>query len=95
MATSSEIYRKEILIFIECGDEIRTQEEVCNLFNAKYSNRRITRSTVSNIVKKCTETDHIQHIPNAGSHKIEENAKLLLSVGNNPHKQYFPTYCSR
>ncbi|KAJ8945395.1 hypothetical protein NQ318_016002 [Aromia moschata] len=34
--------RIEILIFNGCGNKTRTQQEVCNLFNAKYSNNPIT-----------------------------------------------------
>ncbi|KAG5892168.1 hypothetical protein JTB14_026406 [Gonioctena quinquepunctata] len=62
-------------------------QEVCDLFNAKYPNRPISRSTVSKIEKKIRETGHVKHIPNAGRPKIEENVKLdvLLGVENSPH----------
>lgn len=46
------------------------------LFNANYSHRPITRSTVKNSMKKFTESGHDKHIPNAGRPKIEENAKF-------------------
>ncbi|XP_071055356.1 histone-lysine N-methyltransferase SETMAR-like [Onthophagus taurus] len=87
MAHLSETQRIEILILIGCGDETRTQQEVYNLFNAKYPDRVISRSTVSKIDKKFRETGHVTHIAHAGRPKINENVKLniLLAVEDDPH----------
>lgn len=87
MAHLTETQRIEILIFVGCGDKTRTQEEVCNLFNAKYPERPITRSTVSKIVRKFRETGHVKQVPNAGRPKMNENVKLniALSIEENVH----------
>ncbi|KAL1493663.1 hypothetical protein ABEB36_009361 [Hypothenemus hampei] len=47
MVRLSETQRIENLIMIGYGDRTRTQEEVCELFNNKYPDRPITRSTIS------------------------------------------------
>lgn len=44
MAALNETQRKEI--FKVCGDKSTTQEQVCDLFNGKYPDRPISRSTV-------------------------------------------------
>ena len=44
----SEKERIEVLMMIGFGDIVRTQQEVCSLFNASHPDRPpITRSTVS------------------------------------------------
>ncbi|KAJ8952244.1 hypothetical protein NQ318_007403 [Aromia moschata] len=45
--------------------ETRTQQEVCNLFNAKYPDNPITQSTVSKIVSKFRETG-VKDLPKSG-----------------------------
>ncbi|KAJ8952915.1 hypothetical protein NQ318_006532 [Aromia moschata] len=55
MAHLTVTQRIEILIFIGCGKETRTQQEVCKLFNAKYLDNPITQSTVSKIESKFRE----------------------------------------
>lgn len=79
----SETQRIIILIFVGCGDKTRTQQEVCNLFNAKH----FSRSTISKFEKKFRETGHIRHIINAGYLKINENLKfnVFLNVKENFH----------
>lgn len=52
MARLTEKQRIEILMMVGYGDRIRTQAEVCELFNDKYPERPITRSVVSKIEKK-------------------------------------------
>ncbi|KAJ8957745.1 hypothetical protein NQ318_017643 [Aromia moschata] len=53
MAHLTVTQRIEILIFIGCGNKTRTQQEVCNLFNAKYPDNPITQSTVN--APRCTK----------------------------------------
>ncbi|KAJ8943147.1 hypothetical protein NQ318_022888 [Aromia moschata] len=48
MAHLNVTQRIGILIFIGCGNKTRTQQQVCNLFNAKYPDNPITQSTVKN-----------------------------------------------
>lgn len=87
MAHLNETQRVEILIFIGYGDKTRTQEEVCNLFNAKYPERPITRSTVSKIERKFRETGQVKDRVRPGRPKINDNTKLdiILEVEDNPH----------
>ncbi|KAJ8923943.1 hypothetical protein NQ315_006719 [Exocentrus adspersus] len=51
----SERQRIEILILLGCGDKIRSQAEVCALFNAKYPENQISQGTVSKILHKFEE----------------------------------------
>ncbi|KAJ8937891.1 hypothetical protein NQ318_021714 [Aromia moschata] len=44
--------RIEILILLGCGDKTRTQKQVCEIFNTKYPDRRISQSTDSRIENK-------------------------------------------
>lgn len=71
MATSSEYQRIEFLIFIECGNKTRTQQQRCNLFNAKYPSKRISRSDLSK-----TEKNLDKIMQNAGLPNLSENLKL-------------------
>ncbi|KAJ8959172.1 hypothetical protein NQ318_022433 [Aromia moschata] len=59
-------HRIEILIFIGCGNKTRTQQEVCNLFNAKYPDNPITQSIVSKIEYKFRETGDVEDLPKSG-----------------------------
>lgn len=84
----SEKERIEILMMIGFGDRVRTQQEVCNLFNANHPNRPpITRSTVSKIELKFTEHGHVRDLPKGRPAKISEESKLdvVLEITNNPH----------
>ncbi|KAJ8955911.1 hypothetical protein NQ318_005459 [Aromia moschata] len=73
-----------ILIFIGCGNKTRTQQEVCNLFNAKYPDNPITR--VSKIESKFRETGDVKDLPKAGRPKIaqDKNIDIVLSMEVNP-----------
>ncbi|KAJ8938356.1 hypothetical protein NQ318_000148, partial [Aromia moschata] len=76
----------EILIFIGCGNKTRTQQEVCNLFNAKYPDNPITQSTVSNIESKFRETGDVKDLPQSGRPKITQDKKIdiMLSIEEYP-----------
>ncbi|KAJ8955224.1 hypothetical protein NQ318_000250 [Aromia moschata] len=75
----------EILIFIGCGNKIRTQQEVCNLFNAKYPDNPITQSTVSKIEYKFRETGDVKDLPKSRRPKITQDKKIdiVLSMEEN------------
>ncbi|KAJ8934799.1 hypothetical protein NQ318_022959 [Aromia moschata] len=78
--------RIEILIFIGRGNTTRTQQEVCNLFNAKYSDNHITQSTVSKIESKFRETGDVKDLPKSGHKKID----IVLSMEENPQSTSIP-----
>ncbi|KAJ8960459.1 hypothetical protein NQ318_013743 [Aromia moschata] len=80
MAQLTVTQRIEILIFIGCGNKIRTQQELCNLFNAKYPDNPITQSTVSKIESKFRETGDVKDLPKSGHTKID----IVLSMEENP-----------
>lgn len=80
--------RIEILMMIGYGDRVRTQEEVCHLFNAKYPNRNpISQSTVSRVEARFRETGHVKDRPKSGRPDIAEETKInvLLTLQENPH----------
>jgi hypothetical protein len=79
--------RIEILMMIGYGDRIRTQQEVCILFNTKYPARPITRSTVSKLEIKFRETGSVEDIPRKGRPTIPDDKKLdiLLAMEEDPH----------
>ncbi|KAJ8955433.1 hypothetical protein NQ318_003531, partial [Aromia moschata] len=76
------VTRIEILIFIK----IRTQQEVCNLFNSKYPDNPITQSTVSKIESKFRETGDVKDLAKLGRPKItqDKNIDIVLSMEENP-----------
>ncbi|KAJ8935476.1 hypothetical protein NQ318_009601 [Aromia moschata] len=76
MAHLTVTQRIEILIFIGCGNKTRTQQEVCNLFNAKYPDDPITQSTVSKIKSKFRETGDVKDLPKSGRLKITHDKKI-------------------
>lgn len=80
--------RIEVLILRGCNDMTRTQQEVCDLFNAKYPDRPISRSTISKIERKYAESGDVRDIPKPGRPKISEDTKInvLLSVEENFNK---------
>ncbi|KAJ8946464.1 hypothetical protein NQ318_004510 [Aromia moschata] len=78
--------RIQILVFIGCGNKTRAQQEVCNLFNAKYPDNPITQSTVSKIESKFRETGDVKDLPKSGHPKITQDKKIdiVLSMEENP-----------
>lgn len=79
--------RIEILMMIGYGDRVRTQHDVCVLFNHKYPDRPINQSVVSKIEKKFQNTGSVEDRPKTGRPVINEETKLnvLLAVEENPH----------
>jgi len=88
MVKLSETQRIDILIMIGCGDRIRTQNQVCEMFNTKYPDTQITQSTVSRVERKFREAGHVRDLPRSGRPSISDNKKLnvVLSIEENPHK---------
>ncbi|KAJ8958932.1 hypothetical protein NQ318_019702 [Aromia moschata] len=86
MAHLNVTQRIEILLFIGCGNKTRTQQEVCNLFNAKYPDNPITQSTVNKIESKFRETGDVKDLPKSGRPKITQDKKIdiVLSMEENP-----------
>ena len=84
----TEKERIEVLIMIGFGDRVRTQQEVCDLFNANHPDRPpITRSTVSKIELKFAEHGNVRDLPKGRPAKVSEDSKIdvLLEIQNNPH----------
>ncbi|KAJ8938690.1 hypothetical protein NQ318_015309, partial [Aromia moschata] len=67
-------------------NKTRTQQEVCNLFNAKYPDNPITQSTVSKIESKCRETGDVKDLQKPRRPKITQDKKIdiVLSMEENP-----------
>ncbi|KAJ8942742.1 hypothetical protein NQ318_007909 [Aromia moschata] len=85
----SDTQRIEILILLGYGDKTRTQKQVCEIFNTKYSDRRISQSTVSRIENKFCEFGNVTDIPKSGRKRIlddEQKLDILLDIQDNPHK---------
>ncbi|KAJ8948249.1 hypothetical protein NQ318_013237 [Aromia moschata] len=85
----SDIQRIEILILLGCGDKTRTQKQVCEIFNTKYPDRRISQSTVSRIENKFREFGNVTDIPKSGRKRIlddKQKLDILLDIQDNPHK---------
>ncbi|KAJ8954308.1 hypothetical protein NQ318_005894 [Aromia moschata] len=85
----SDTQRIEILILLGCGDKTRTQKQVCEIFNTRYSDRRISHSTVSRIENKFCEFGNVTDIPKSGRKCIlddEQKLDILLDIQDNPHK---------
>ncbi|KAJ8932570.1 hypothetical protein NQ318_007619 [Aromia moschata] len=74
----SDTQRTEILILLGYGDKTRTQKQVCEIFSTKYSDHRISQSTVSRIENKFREFGNATDIP--------KSAHILLDIQDNPHK---------
>lgn len=84
----TETQRIEILMMIGYGNRVRTQQEVCELFNQKYPNRPpISQSTVSKIERKFIQFGHVRDVPRCGRPQVDENKQLevLLAVQDNQH----------
>ncbi|KAJ8938058.1 hypothetical protein NQ318_014539 [Aromia moschata] len=76
-----------------CGDKTRTQKQVCEIFNTKYPDRRISQSTVSrienNVNSEFREFGNVTGIPKSGRKRIlgdEQKWDILLDIQDNPHK---------
>ncbi|KAJ8940702.1 hypothetical protein NQ318_009105, partial [Aromia moschata] len=85
----SDTQRIEILILLGCGDKTRTQKQVCEIFNTKYPDRRISQSTVSRIENKFREFGNVTDIPKSGRKRIlddEQKLDILLDIQDNLHK---------
>ncbi|KAJ8933498.1 hypothetical protein NQ318_000315 [Aromia moschata] len=65
--------RIEILILLGCGNNTRTQKQICEILNTKYPNRRISQSMVSRIENKFREFGNVTDIPKS-------------DIQDNPHK---------
>ncbi|KAJ8963476.1 hypothetical protein NQ318_018959 [Aromia moschata] len=84
----SDTQRIEILI-LRRGDKTRMQKQVCEIFNTKYPDRRISQSTVSGIENKFREFENVTDIPKSGRKRIlddEQKLDILLNIQDNPHK---------
>lgn len=86
----TETQRIEILMILGYGDRMRTQQEVCNIFNDKYPDRNpLTRSTVSKVFKKFRESGHVKDAAHYGRPKSatdgDKALNVLLSLEENPH----------
>ena len=84
----TEKQRIEILIMLGCGDKIRSQAEVCTVFNEKYPDNQITQSTVSRVFHKFEEHGTVRDLPRSGRPPaLTEDKKidLMLSLTENPH----------
>lgn len=80
--------RIEVLMMIGFGDRVRSQEEVCNLFNENHPDRPpITRSTVSKIESKFRRYGHVRDLPKGRPPRVSEETVLnvLLETQDNPH----------
>lgn len=89
MVRLSERERIEILMMIGYGNRMRTQMEVCEIYNAKYPDRpRISQSTVSKIEKKYRDLGHVRDNYTKGRSSISEEKQLnvLLAVEEDCHK---------
>ena len=86
MVKLSEMQRIEILMMIGYGDRMRTQIEVCQLFNHKYPDQQISQSTVSRVEQKFRNVGHVRDLPRSGrpNHSEETRLNILLSVEDNP-----------
>ncbi|KAJ8920812.1 hypothetical protein NQ315_004953 [Exocentrus adspersus] len=84
----SKRQRIEILILFGCGDKIRSQAEVCALFNAKYPENQIWQGTVSKIFHKSEEHGTIHDLPRtrrARALNEEKKLDIALELLENPH----------
>ncbi|KAJ8959415.1 hypothetical protein NQ318_022105, partial [Aromia moschata] len=59
------------------GDKTRTQKQVCEIFNTKYHDHRISQSTVSRIENKFREFGNVRDIPKSGRKRILDDEQKL------------------
>ncbi|KAJ8962669.1 hypothetical protein NQ318_001063 [Aromia moschata] len=72
-----------------CGDKTRTQKQVCEIFNTKYPDRRISMFAVSRIENKFREFGNVTDIPKSGRKRIlddEQKLDILLDIQDNRHR---------
>ncbi|KAJ8920491.1 hypothetical protein NQ315_005360 [Exocentrus adspersus] len=84
----SERQRIEILILLGCGDKIRSQADVCALFNAKYPKNQISQETVSKIFHKFDVHGIVHDLPRTGQARAlneEKKLDIALELFGNPH----------
>lgn len=80
MAHLSEKHRIELLMIYGFGDRRRTQNEVCNVFNALYPDTPVSQGTVSQLIKKFRETGSIKNVQKSGRPKSATNEDKALDV---------------
>ncbi|KAJ8919340.1 hypothetical protein NQ315_003924 [Exocentrus adspersus] len=84
----SERQHIEILILLGCGDKIRSQAEVCAVFNAKCPENHISQGTVSKIFHKFEEHDTVHDLPTTRRVRAlneEKKLDIALELLENPH----------
>ncbi|KAJ8956063.1 hypothetical protein NQ318_016514 [Aromia moschata] len=82
----SDTHIIEILILLGCGDKTRTQKQICEIFNTKYPDRRISQYTVSRIENKFCEFGNVTDIPKSDRKYILDDEEKLDNNQDNPHK---------
>ena len=84
----TEKQRIEILMMIGYGENMRTQQQVVQLFIQKYPLRPIAQSAVSRIESKFRIHGHVRDLPRSGGMAIAEDVKLdvLVGIEEDPHK---------
>ncbi|KAJ8912868.1 hypothetical protein NQ315_008002 [Exocentrus adspersus] len=75
--------RIEILILLGCGDKIRSQAEVCALFNAKYPENQISQGT--QLIKYFTNLRNTVQTGRARALNEEKRLDIALELLENPH----------
>lgn len=76
----TETQRMDILIFQGYGDNTRSYQEVCNLFNARYPNKHITKSTVCKTLRRYQETGTNNSMPRTGRPKTATDDESKINV---------------
>ncbi|KAJ8923439.1 hypothetical protein NQ315_001998 [Exocentrus adspersus] len=76
----SERQRIEILILFGYGDKIRSQAEVCALFNAKYPENQISQGT-----KNTVQYTDLHRTGRAPALNEEKKLDIALELLENPH----------
>lgn len=87
MPRLSERERIAVLMMVGYGDRLRTHEEACDVFNAKYPEKQISTSTVSRLVAKYDESGSVADLPRSGRPSTSNETKLniLLEIEENHH----------
>lgn len=84
----SDTQRIDILIFRGYGNKTRTYQEVCDLFNDRYPNKPIKKSTVHRTCRRYQETGSIKSLSKTGRPKTATNDEVqlhvLLQIEENP-----------
>ncbi|KAJ8956019.1 hypothetical protein NQ318_006295 [Aromia moschata] len=65
------------------------KKQICEIFNTKYPDRRISQSTVSRIENKFREFGNVTDIPKSGRKRIlddKQKLDILLDIQDNSHK---------